>query len=85
MIIFALVLHKALSLSRGITTLFAEGLLTFFIGASATLAWTVAKDCYPGEARSIREEEWGVLIIVTMHARRRSSSGFQGESRFFQS
>jgi hypothetical protein len=26
-----------------------------------------------------------VLIIVTMHARGRSSSGFQGESRFFQS
>lgn len=45
MIVFALVLHKALSLSRGITTLFAGGLLTFAIGAGATLAWTVAKDC----------------------------------------
>lgn len=54
MIVFALVLHKALSLSRGITTLFAGGLLTFAIGAGATLAWTVAKDCYLGEARSIR-------------------------------
>lgn len=81
--VFALVLHKALSLSRGITTLFAGGLLTFVIGAGATLAWTVAKDCYPGEARSIRKEEWEVL--VTMHARGRSSSGFQGKSRFFQS
>lgn len=48
MIVFALVLHKALSLSRGITTLFAGGLLTFAIGAGATLAWTVAKDCYLG-------------------------------------
>lgn len=69
----------------GITTLFAGGLLTIAIGAGATLAWTVAKDCYPGEARSIRKEEWEVLIIVTMHARGRSSSGFQGESWFFQS
>ncbi|GMN61167.1 hypothetical protein TIFTF001_030252 [Ficus carica] len=49
--------------------------------ASATLAWTVAKDCYPGEARSIRKEEWEVLIIVTLHARGRSSSGFQGVKR----
>ncbi|KAK1548028.1 hypothetical protein Q3G72_009690 [Acer saccharum] len=48
--------------------------------AGATLAWTVAKDCYPGEARSIRKEEWEVLIIVTMHARGRSSSGFQAFS-----
>jgi hypothetical protein len=47
--VFALVLHKALSLSRSITTLFAGGLLTFVIGAGATLAWTVAKDCYPGK------------------------------------
>ena len=85
MIFFALVLHKALSLSRGITTLFAGGLLTIAIGAGATLAWTVAKDCYLGEARSIRKEEWEVLIIVTMHARGRRSSGFQGESGFFQS
>lgn len=61
--------------------LFAGGLLTFVIGAGPTLAWTVAKDCYPGEVRSIRKEEWEVL--VTMHARGRSSSGFQGESRFF--
>lgn len=83
MIVFALVLHKALSFSRG--SLFAGSLLTFAIGAGATLAWTVAKDCYPGEARLIRKEEWEVLIIVTMHARGRSSSGFQGESRFFQS
>lgn len=45
MIVFALVLHKALSLSRGITTLFAGGLLTIAIGAGAILAWTVAKDC----------------------------------------
>jgi len=81
MIVFALVLHKALSFSRG--SLFAGSLLTFAIGAGATLAWTVAKDCYPGEARSIRKEEWEVL--VTMHARGRSSSGFQGQSRFFQS
>lgn len=36
------------------TNLTVSGLLTFAIGAGATLAWTVAKDCYLGEARSIR-------------------------------
>lgn len=49
MIVFALVLHKAVSFSRarGITTApwVSGGFFTFAIGgASATLAWAVAQD-----------------------------------------